>query len=68
MALAIFTTYVLISPDNVLTPQKAFVTLTYTQLMSFYLNILPEMVYFLAQVSEIYCFNVALQMVDGYRW
>ena len=51
VSLAIFTTYVLIDEDNVLTANKAFVTLSLINMLSWPLSILPLGVANTTQVS-----------------
>ena len=50
VTLAVFTTYVLSSPDNYLTPQVAFVSLSLIQMLNFGVSFLPLFITFAAQV------------------
>ena len=52
VSLATFATFVLISPTNILDPNKAFVTLSLVNIMNFTLSILPLGVTFLGQVRR----------------
>ena len=53
VSLAIFAMYVLISPDNILDADKAFVTLSYINLFNYSLSNLPIAVNNIGQVSII---------------
>lgn len=54
VALASFTVYVLIDPNNVLDAQTAFVSLTYFNMLRIPLNFLPQLLVYLVQVSKQY--------------
>ena len=51
VSLAIFSTYVMISEDHYLSPDKAFVTMSYINIFNFLLSILPLGVFFAGQVN-----------------
>ena len=55
ISLAIFSTYVLSSPYNVLDADKAFVTRAYISTLNFIVSMLPLSVSFLGQVSAQAC-------------
>ena len=60
VALFSFTTYVLIDENNVLTPQKAFTTITYLNIMRMPMAIFPYMIVGLVQA------NVSLKRVNKF--
>ena len=47
-----FATYVLSSPENILTADKSFVTMSYINIFNVLLNILPFAVFYVGQVSR----------------
>ena len=58
VALATFGTYVTISEDHYLSPDKAFVTMSYINMFNFLLSIFPMGVFFAGQVNKLFCANV----------
>ena len=54
IAIAAFTTYILIDPNNVLDASKAFVSISFINLLNFSLLMLPEIVFYIGQVSNHY--------------
>ena len=54
VTLASFATYVLISDDNYLDAQKAFVSLSLFNILRFPINLLPMIISYVIQVNIIY--------------
>ena len=60
VALLSFTTYVLVDDDNILTPQKAFTTITYMRIMKMPMAMFPYIIIGLVQA------NVSLKRVNKF--
>ena len=60
VALSSFTVFVLVSEDNVLDAQTAFVSLTYFNMLRIPLNFLPSLIVYLVQV------NVSLKRINAF--
>ena len=60
VALLSFTTYVLVDDDNILTPQKAFTTITYMRIMKIPMAMFPYIIIGLVQA------NVSLKRVNKF--